>query len=247
MKRIVQSLLKPFGLRLARLDATQRRGYGLDLLLPLLLRGGFAPKHIIDIGANHGGWTRKAIHYSPDAEYTLVEPQEGLERHVQNLVVRGHKIQWIHAGVGNIAGTFPFFPSNRDDSSSFLSSRAQAQPGQTNPVLMQVRTLNEIVSSSRKPVPDLVKIDAEGFDLKALAGASDLLGKTEVFLVEAAVCCADYENTVLNVVQFMASVQYRLIDIAALDRSPKSDALWVCELAFLRNASTILETVNTFE
>jgi hypothetical protein len=30
-------------------------------------------------------------------------------------------------------------------------------------------------------MPDMVKIDAEGLDLKVLAGGSNLLGKTEVF------------------------------------------------------------------
>jgi hypothetical protein len=41
----------------------------------------------------------------------------------------------------------------------------------------------------------MVKIDAEGFDLKVLEGASDLLGRTDIFLVEVAICCAELENT----------------------------------------------------
>jgi FkbM family methyltransferase len=48
-------------------------------------------------------------------------------------------------------------------------------------------TLNEIVASSNAPFPEKVKVDVEGFDLKVLAGASELLGKTDIFLVEAAV------------------------------------------------------------
>ena len=39
-------------------------------------------------------------------------------------------------------------------------------------------------ASSGAGLPEMVKIDAEGFDLKVLAGASDLLGKTDIFLVE---------------------------------------------------------------
>jgi FkbM family methyltransferase len=40
-------------------------------------------------------------------------------------------------------------------------------------------TLNKLVASSDAGLPEMVKIDAEGFDLKVLAGASDLLAKTD--------------------------------------------------------------------
>ena len=113
--------------------------------------------------------------------------------------------------------------------------------------MVSVRTLNEIVSASQMPAPDMIKIDAEGFDLKVLEGASDLFGQTDVFLVEAVVCCVDYQNTVLDVVQFMANVGYRLIDITDLNRSPKDNVLWLCELVFLRNASSLLESANSYE
>jgi hypothetical protein len=45
----------------------------LDSFFSLLKERGFAPKHIMDIGANHGNWTRTALKYFPDAYYTLVE------------------------------------------------------------------------------------------------------------------------------------------------------------------------------
>jgi len=44
-------------------------------------------------------------------------------------------------------------------------------------------------------------------DLKVLAGASDLLGKTEVFLVKAAVC-TPVENSVAEVMRFMSNAGY---------------------------------------
>jgi hypothetical protein len=62
------------------------------------------------------------------------------------------------------------------------------------------------------PVPEMVKIDAQGFDLKVLRGAVSLLGKTQVFLVEAAVPCS-FENTFAATVQFIAEHGYRLIDL----------------------------------
>ena len=33
---------------------------------------GFRPKHIIDVGAHKGSWTRTAFSFFPDAQYTLL-------------------------------------------------------------------------------------------------------------------------------------------------------------------------------
>lgn len=111
-----------------------------------------------------------------------------------------------------------------------------------------VKTVNEIVASVGGDLPELVKIDAEGMDLKVLAGASNLLGKTDVILVEAVVCGigGSYENSAEEVMRFMAGAGYHLIDVTDLNRSPKHGVLWLCELAFLRNASTVLAAASSY-
>jgi FkbM family methyltransferase len=63
-----------------------------------LKRQGFNPRQVIDVGANHGNWTRTAARFFPDAQYTLIEPQEFLKERVQDLVDSGYKIRWITAG-----------------------------------------------------------------------------------------------------------------------------------------------------
>ena len=246
MKRLIQAVLRPFGLRLARIDAAGQPAFGLDVLFAALKRHGFRPAHVIDVGANHGNWTRKAIEYFPDASYTLVEPQDALEREVQDLIDRGCKIRWIRTGAGDTMGTRPFSINSRDDSSFFPGNGYPPADG-ARLVSVEVRTLNDIVATSGLPVPSMVKIDAEGFDLKVLAGATELLGKTEVFLVEAAVCETQYENSVLAVTQTMAKAGYRLIDITELNRSPRDNALWLCELVFLRTQSPLLDAVTSYD
>ena len=132
----------------------------------------------------------------------------------------------------------------RDDSSSFVQTQQDALAPSGPQVSIPVRTLNEIVASSGTPAPELVKIDAEGFDLKVLAGASDLFGKTDVFLIEAVVCDPLYENTILEVISQDGAGGYKLMDITDLNRSPKYGVLWVCELAFVRNGSPPFEWRN---
>lgn len=245
MKRLVQSVLRKFGYRLTRMDRDLRPAYGLDSFFPLIKQLGFYPKHIVDIGANRGMWTRKAIQFFPDAYYTLVEPQDHLKMYVKDLIDRGYKISWVNAGAGDESGILPFTIASRDDSCTFVPPAHVLGLSQ---ITVAVKTLNEIVSSNNAPSPDMVKIDAEGFDLKVLSGASDLFGKTDIFLVEAAICPAiHFDNTILAVMQKMANIGYQLIDITELNRSPKYSVLWLCELAFLRNGSQLLTTVTSYE
>lgn len=246
-RRLIQSSLARFGYRISPVQPTQGHPtYGLDCLFPILKGFGFAPEHILDVGANRGNWTRTAIRYFPDAEYTLVEPQSDLEAHVADLVGRGYRIHWVNAGAGDKSGLLPFTVSNRDDSSSFALGTEEAQEAGLRRKMIEVRTLDEIVSDSGLTTPNMVKIDAEGFDLRVLAGAPNLLGKADIVFVEAAVRCP-YENTVLRVIRNMWDKGYTLLDITDINRSPKFGVLWLTELAFLREGSLILRDVTSYE
>ncbi|MBK8614363.1 MAG: FkbM family methyltransferase [Flavobacteriales bacterium] len=63
-----------------------------------------------------------------------------------------------------------------------------------------VVTLNGLVATNDLPCPDIIKIDAEGLDLEVLEGASDFFGRTEVFMVEAAIVNKAFKNSVLEMV-----------------------------------------------
>lgn len=246
MKTLIQSLLRPFGLRLSRLREERGPDYGASVLFSTLQRFGFSPRLVLDIGANHGNWTRTALKYFPEALYVLIEPQDQLKVCVQDLIEAGCKIRWVNAGVADQPGILPFFISDRDDSSSFLSRDAQSQARVASETMVPVETLDTLLSKYHLPVPDMVKIDAEGFDLKVMQGASSLIGKTDVFLLEAGVLCP-FENSVTRVVSAMADFGYRLVDITELNRSPKHGVLWLTELAFLRSSSPLLASVTSYE
>jgi len=91
MKRLIQSVLKPFRLRLAKLNSAERPAFGANIQFAALKRFSFRPMHIIDVGANHGNWPRKVIEYFPDAAYTHGVPLDILKRHVRDLADRVFK------------------------------------------------------------------------------------------------------------------------------------------------------------
>jgi len=218
---------------------------GLEHFFPLLRRLGFAPRHVVDVGANRGNWTRAAFKYFPNAVYSLVEPQDHLKSHTQDLVTQGCKIRWINAGCGDFCGTLPLIVCYRDDGSTFVDRHDIWWNPTAQRITVPMITLNKLVAASGAGLPEMVKIDAEGFDLKVLAGASDLLGKTDIFFVEAVVwgvgAGSIYDNSVAEVVSFMAKAGYNLMDITDLNRGPKNGVLWLCELAFLRDRSPLFE------
>ena len=242
LRRLVQGLLSPFGYKLVTLEAA-RPTWGLTNFFPLLASFGFAPRQVWDVGANRGDWTRAALRYFPEADYTLVEPQLELHGSLDALARQGRKIRWVHAGAGRQPGLLPLYIAAKDQSSSFLdASRIKADA--VRQVEVPVRTLDEIHSSLSLPIPELLKIDAEGLDLAVLEGAAGFLGTTEVILAEAAVGQLDLENSARALINAMDGYGYRLLDITDLHRGPSQGVLWLCELAFLRKGSGLLSSAR---
>jgi FkbM family methyltransferase len=246
VKALIQSMLRPFGLRLSRLETVREPDYGAGVLFSTLRRFGFSPRFVLDVGANHGNWTRTALKYFPEAEYVLVEPQDHLKVCVIDLIEAGYRIRWVNAGAADKCGILPFIISERDDSSTFLTREEHLQTRVSSEIMVAVETLDAIISNYKLPAPDMVKIDAEGFDLKIMQGASTLIGKTDVFLLEAGVVCP-FENSVARVISAMGDIGYQLVDITELNRSPKHGVLWLTELAFLREGSELLSSATSYE
>lgn len=241
-KEIINGTLGKFGLRLMRVKSIPKPQYGCPTcFFPLLKRLGFAPKRVIDVGANHGNWTRAAIEFFPEAEYTLVEPQGHLKSNVEDLIAEGYRIKWIEAGASDAAGEMRLTIGKKDNASTFGYTEDGARSLGLEQKMVQVKTLNEIAGGGA--APEMVKIDAEGFDLKVLDGASELLGKTEVFLLEASLA-GWWKNTVGEEIKRMAEEGYRLMDITDFERSPRNGMLWLCELAFVREDSRMLEGMS---
>jgi len=240
MKNTIQKILKLFGYRFFNLNSLQNSSKEslISIVFNLFHEVKFYPKHILDIGANHGTWTREVLKYYPDANYTLVEPQEWLKASFSDLL-KSDKIQFLPIGAGKENGHFNFTLVDRDDSCSFGYTETQAKEGGFRQIKIEVKTINQIVKESAFPKPDLIKIDAEGLDLEVIQGASDLFGITEVFFIEASVNCKQYDNSIFKVTHYMDSIGYSLFDITDLNRPFKKKALWLVELVFVKKDGII--------
>lgn len=199
----------------------------------------FNPKFIVDVGSNHGNWTRQALRYFPDSKYMLLEPQQWLEKYVSDILKSNPNVKFYPVGAGSKNGSFKFTLLDRDDSSNFLMTEEEAKQLGLKQIEVEVVTLNEFVPKFTTDCPDIIKIDAEGLDLEVLEGASCFFGQTELFIVEAGVGSKYIENDIATVVNFMKQKGYRLFEVTDLNRPFSLGVLWLVELVFMRENGLI--------
>ena len=241
MKKQLKKIIKKLGYTLNTVNVnppttldTNSKGDLLHNFYITLKKMGFTPLHIVDVGANHGTWTRVALRYFPEAYYTLLEPQNWLKKSIQDILDANSKVQFFPVGAGEKEGSFQFTIVDRDDSCSFRYSQEEAKAAGLKQIEIPVVTLNGLLENSDLPVPDIIKIDAEGLDIAVLKGATNFFGKTEIFMVEAGVVNKTFDNSFLKLITFMDENNYRLFDITDINRPFQPQVLWLVEVVFVK-------------
>lgn len=214
-------------------------------LLTSLKDIGMAPRHIVDIGANHGGWSRTALSIFPEVYLSIFEPQKRLKEHLADLE-RNPNVKIHYKGAGDFNGIAPFTFHDRDDSCSFIYVKEDAQERGFIQSEIEICKLDTVMRNCEFGTVDILKIDAEGLDLQVLDGAGKTLRKTEVVLVEASVSNPDYPNSALAVIKKMDYLGFRLFDLTDLNRTPNRKLLWLVEAVFVRKGSTIDVVASAF-
>jgi FkbM family methyltransferase len=200
---------------------------------------GFFPELIFDIGANHGSWTTQILSIFPQAKFVLFEPQSHCGPDILKALQSSPISSWRQAAVAGQVGKQKFNVSTWDVTSSLISTEDSV----SNFIEVEVTTVDaEAVRENR--VPDILKIDAEGYDLAVLEGASACLGQIEVVLVEAGVLCS-CDNSVQAVMEKMTLSGYGLIGIVDLNPLQSPDGkmnegrLWLVDLVFALKSGSL--------
>lgn len=201
---------------------------------------GFIPNCILDIGASNGCWTRKCMGIWPNASYFLVEPLEENRDELRRLKEQNRNIDFIIAAAGYSSGMMVLNVQADLVGSSFLKDADPRFEGKPREV--QVVTIDSLIPGSFR-IPDLLKIDVQGFELEVLKGSSKLFGHTEVIIVEISFLefC---ENIPLfyEVVDFMAQRGYYFYDILSILRRPFDGALAQIDGVFVKKESRLRES-----
>jgi FkbM family methyltransferase len=165
------------GLLLGHIDSLEL----LELLSP-------SPKVIYDIGANVGTWTRlaKAIH--PAARVDGFEPLAAhhgpFTRDTSGLA----DVHLHHTALGAAPATLEMNVTDLSDASSFLAMNPAASAELNIKSLrresVQVARLDDYARERKLPLPDLLKLDVQGYELEVLRGAPECLRHARHVLCE---------------------------------------------------------------
>lgn len=212
---------------------------GMQGLLLHVQARGLAPDLIFDIGAHRGHWTRLATAVFPSACIVMVEPQAEMEPELSELC-RSGRHEWIRAGAGARTGDAILGIYGNADlvGSSYVAD--DLPPGGTWRATSIV-TLDSLANA--RGIPDVVKLDVQGFELEVLKGSEALFGSTELFIVEVNFF-RFYKRTPLvsEVVRFMADRGYEIYDVAEILPRPWDGALGQADIAFARREGILRDT-----
>jgi FkbM family methyltransferase len=206
-------------------------------LRDLKLRG-FAPTHILDVGANRGDWTRLALEVFPRASVTMVEPQEAFAPALAALARANPRLRAVRAAAGASNGEIALaVPRNFEDAATMMPM--PASPGlEVATETVPLRTIADIVRESGLASPELVKLDIQGAEIEALKGAGAMLGAAEVFVCEATFFAEDQGPDFAALVAFMNHAGYVVFEFCGFLPRPSDGALGQADVVFVKRDGT---------
>ena len=211
-----------------------------------LAERGFQPKHILDIGANKGRWSADAKAVFPDCAFTLIEPQVEMKSHLDRFCSSDPNCQWIQAGVGKENDRMLFTVVPDTVSSSFAFSSEQAELSGYEQREIEIYSLDHLIENHIGTVPDIIKIDAEGFEHEILLGGNNAWGKCELVFLEAHMLGDDdHPSSLISLTQTMSDLGYAPYDFTWFGKRPTDEgAIGLCEVAFALKNGFLRNTIS---
>jgi FkbM family methyltransferase len=199
----------------------------------ILAAQGFAPACIYDIGANQGDFVRQCLEYWPQAHFVCFEPLQGQVAELRAMARQypQGQIRVIEGLLGNDDRAEVVFHEAGTGSSVLAEHVNKSIPTRLHPM----RTLATARSEFDLPLPTLLKLDVQGFELEILKGGESLLGRAEVILSEVNFLDI-HENVPLagDIMHWLNERNFVLYDICGMGRRPLDGALWQADFLFVK-------------
>jgi FkbM family methyltransferase len=141
-------------------------------------KSGCRMETVFDVGANVGQSARKFRYAFPDARIFCFEPVESVFQELQQSVAADSRIECFQMAMGSSKGVGRVYLTDHTTTSSLIepeNSRGFEE--------IQIDTVDSFAGQHGIETIDLLKVDAEGFDLEVLKGADSLLSSARVAFV----------------------------------------------------------------
>ena len=151
---------------------------------------------VFDVGAHVGQTAARLLTAFPKARIYSFEPDPRSFAALREFASTTKRIEAVNAAVGDTDGEATFFVNQFDQTNSLLPGDPHAgqyllDAGGLTPraeLTVPVLTLDRFCAAHGVDRIDVLKLDAQGYELRVLDGARELLGRTAVPLIYVEVC-----------------------------------------------------------
>ena len=217
-------------------------GPSMSVGLQSLADRGFSPSTIVDVGAYEGSWSITAHKVWPSSRIVIIEPNHAKKPKLSKLAAdMGGK--FYDDLLGASCGTIVEF-NLMETGSSIMSEISSVER------VVEMRTLTTLDSLRLElnGASNLLKIDAQGYELEILKGATASLRSFEAVLLEIAIIEINKGAPLLHeVTAFMAEIGFVASEILEMHRRPLDNALSQIDVMFVRKESPILSDLRYSE
>jgi FkbM family methyltransferase len=174
--------------KLSKTVASQLREYQIDLLELLEIINDNPPECVYDIGANVGTFTLLIKAIFPNAEIHAFEPHPSLYKKFLANTQHLSNIYFHPVAAGSKKSLMSLNVTNFVDASSLLEvtdiGNEVYNVKKIDEIKVQVEKLDDYVSVNKISLPDLIKLDIQGYELQALKGLTGCLSFASYVLSE---------------------------------------------------------------
>lgn len=130
---------------------------------------------IVDVGVHAGRFSQEALRRRPQARIIGFEPAKSMQRALAAMFADESRVELLCYAVSDRRGEMDFFDSS-DGCSSLVGGRRLG----TDRYRVETIRLDEFADDRGYSKVEMLKIDAEGYDLPALEGAEGLIDQEAV-------------------------------------------------------------------
>jgi FkbM family methyltransferase len=181
-----------------------------------------------------------ALQVFPGAAVIMIEPQIEMVAPLEALCREKSNLSLVKAGAGSEPGQLLQTIWEDLAGSSFLLPEDAVLQSEGRQRMTPIVTIDSVIAAHSHFHPDLVKLDIQGFELKALSGAASIFGRTEMLILEVSLFeFMAGQPTARDVIAFMGDRGYEIYDVPGFLRRPFDGALGQLDIAFARKSGCL--------
>lgn len=206
-----------------------------NLLFTDLVRRGLKLNYILDVGAHSAQWIRSLMKFYPASTAYLIEPLSEMEENLKQFCIEYPGSKYFLNGAGSAEDVLYLTTECPLEGANFLVEKNPYLIDRKGQREIKIITVDSLISEDKIKMPDLVKLDVQGFEIEVLKGCELLFGKTEVFIIEVSLF-EFVKGTPLfsEVINFMSAKGYEVYDIPGFLRRPFDNALGQVDVCFAK-------------